>query len=131
MGANHRLGGVGNQVTGDQTVLHALVAHGNTVAHRNGREHNGRTACHGNTQLDGIDDFIQVHMSGDDLIIGADNANQRALLLLFGQSQSMVQTPMGSIAGAVDNGIFNHSVLPSFLLIAQQGRVADPPLLDN
>ena len=49
MGHGHTLGGVGNQVTGYQGILHAHMAHGDAVADCNGRKYNGSTATHGDS----------------------------------------------------------------------------------
>ena len=86
MGRDHGLGGVRDQVAGHQRILHAHVAHGDAIAHGNGREHNGRAASQPHTGLHSLYDFIQVHVTGHDLVPGADDAHQGAVHFLFGQS---------------------------------------------
>ena len=86
VGFQHGFGGVGDQVTGDQRILHTFMAHGDAVTDGDGGENDGGAAGHGNAQLHGIHDFIEVHVTGDDLIVGADHGNQGALLLLFRQA---------------------------------------------
>ena len=92
----HGLGGVGDEVPGDQGVFHAYVAHGDAVAHGDGGELDGRAAGGPDAGLDGVGDLIQVHVAGDDLVIGADHADQRPLQLLPGKTQGIEQRAVGS-----------------------------------
>ena len=108
MGLQHGLGGVGDQVTGDQGVFHTLVAHGDAVTDGDGGEHDGSAASHGNAQFHRVHDLIQVHMAGDDLVVGADHGNQGPLLLLFRQAKSVIQAPVGGVLGAVHDLVFHH-----------------------
>ena len=54
MGESHCLGGISNQITGDEGIFHTRVSHSDTIANDNRGKHNGRTACHSNAELDGI-----------------------------------------------------------------------------
>ena len=51
----------------------------------------------GNTLLYGCHDLVQIHMTGNDLIIGADDADQRTVHLFFRQSQRIKQRTMGCL----------------------------------
>ena len=84
------------------------MAHGDAVADGDGGEDNGGAAGHGYTQLHGLHDLVQIHVAGDDLIVGADDADEGPLLLLLGQAQSVVQAPVGGVLRAVHDGIFDH-----------------------
>ena len=108
MREDHRLGRVGDEVTRDERVLHAGVTHGDAVADGDGREHDGSAASHGNAQFHRVHDLIQVHMAGDDLVVGADHGNQGPLLLLFRQAKSVIQAPVGGVLGAVHDLVFHH-----------------------
>ena len=87
----HRLGGISDQVTGDEGILHASVTHRDTVTDCDRREHDRRSACHGYSLLYGFDDLVDIHMTRYDLIIGADDADQRTLHLLLGQTKCVQQ----------------------------------------
>ncbi len=91
----HALCGIRDQITGDQGILHADMAHGNTVTYGDGREYHRGSACHGNAEPDRLSDLIQVHMTGNDLVVGADDTDHRPLHLLFGHSKCVKQTAGG------------------------------------
>ena len=112
VGHSHSLGGVGNEIPGDQGVFHALMAHSQAVAHRDSRKHNGGAAGHGNAGFHSLHDFIQVHVAGNNVILGADHADQRTLQFLFGKSQGVEQ---GAVGGALH--AFGHC-------IASQGKAS-------
>ena len=92
MSDGHTLGGVSNQVSGNQGILHSHMSHGDTVADSDCGEHNGNTAglCH--AQLYRIHDLIDIHMTGNDLIVGADDSHHRLSHLFCGKSKSIEQT---------------------------------------
>ena len=89
VGHDHGFGGVGDQVAGDEGILHADVPHGDAVAHGDGREHDGRAARGADTGLDGLGDLVEVHVAGDNLVIRADHADQRARQLLVRIAQGI------------------------------------------
>ena len=55
----------------------------------------GRAARGADTGLDGLGDLVEVHVAGDDLVVGADHADQRARQLLVRIAQG-VQRGCGS-----------------------------------
>ena len=66
----HTLCGICDQITGNQRVFHSCMSHCNTITNCDCREHDRCTACHCNTHFYSFYDFIQVHMTRYDLIIG-------------------------------------------------------------
>ncbi len=117
MGLDHALGGVSNKITGDEGILHALMAHGNTVTDRNCREDNGGAACLGYADADCLRDFIKIHVARDNLIIGADDTDQRTAQLFLGETQGIVERTVRCIVKTVYNSVFDHNY---FLLIAKE-----------
>ena len=95
MGNRHGFGGISNQIAGDEGVLHADVPHGDPVADGNGGEHDRRAACCANARFDGFGDFIQIHMTGDDFIIGGNDADERLADFLIGQTEGIEQRAVG------------------------------------
>ena len=91
VGHGHGLGGIGNQVAGDQGVFHAHVPHGNTVAHGDGGKLHRRAPGGTNAGLDGFGNFVEVHVAGNDLVVGAHHADQRALQFFFSVAQCIEQ----------------------------------------
>ncbi len=91
----HALGGICDQVTGHQGILHALVSHGDAVTDCDRRENYRCAAGHGNAHFNGIDDLVDVHVSRYDLVVGRDDADQRPLHLFLGHSQCVEQGTLG------------------------------------
>ena len=89
MGERHCLGRVSDEITGNKGVFHTHVSHGDAVANRNCGKYYGSTACHRHAELYGIYDLIEIHVSGDDLVIGADDTDQGAFLFFLGESQGV------------------------------------------
>ena len=108
VGDGHGLGGVGDQVTGDQGVLHADVAHGDAVAHGNGGELHRSAAGGADTRLHGLGDLVQIHVAGHDLIVGAHHADEGTLQLLLGVAQSIEQGAVGGAFHALGNIVAAH-----------------------
>ena len=95
MGDGHTFGGVGDEVTGDQRVFHADVPHGDAVTDGDGGEHDGGAASHADASLDRFCDLVQIHVAGDDLVVGADDTDQRPVGLFLGKAQRSEQTAVG------------------------------------
>ena len=112
MGQRHTLRGIRNQIPGHQGILHADMPHGNTIADSNGREHHRSTAGHGNAQLHGIHNLIQVHMARNYLIIGTYNTHQRLSHLFLCHTKSIKQGPVGCLLHTCLNRITFHVVSP-------------------
>ncbi len=91
VGQGHSLGGVGDQVPGDQGVLHAHVAHGDAVAHGDGGELHRSASGGPDAGLDRLGNLVQVHVAGDNLVVGADHPDHRPLQLLLGVAQGVEQ----------------------------------------
>ena len=96
VGDGHTFCGVSDQVTGDQRVFHADVPHGDAVADGNGGEHDGGAASHADAGLDGLGDLVQMHVARDDLVVGADDADEGPVSFFFGKAQRCEQTAVGS-----------------------------------
>ena len=87
----HGLGGVGDQITGDEGVFHTHMTHGDTVTHGDGGELHRRTACGADARLHRLGDLVQIHMTGDDLILRAHHADKGALQFFLGIAQRVQQ----------------------------------------
>ena len=96
----HRLDRIGDQLAAGQRVVHPGVAHGDAVADADGRELDGRAARPLDARLHRLGDGVQVHVPGDDLVLGVDHADQRAVQLLIRQPQRVEQAAMRRRAAA-------------------------------
>ena len=108
MRKRHALGGICDQVTGHQRILHAGVAHGDAVANSDCRKYHRCAASHGNAQLDSLDDFVNVHVSRYDLVIRGNDADQRTLHLFFCHSQCIEQGTLRCFVNTVTVKITAH-----------------------
>ena len=84
------------------------MAHGDAVAHADGRDQDGGAACHLNTGLYGIGDLVQIHMAGHDLAVGAHHADQRALQLFLGIAQCVEQASVRGALRALGHIVASH-----------------------
>ena len=118
VGQDHGLGGVGDQITGNEGVFHARVTHGDAVANGNGGKYNGRSPCHGDTDLDRFYDLVEIHVPGHDFIIGTDDANERTFLFFFCQTQGVKQTAVRGVVHARNNIFLRHNATSYQLLMS-------------
>ena len=92
----HDFNGIRDEFARRQGKTHALVVHGDAVAHGNGRKLQGRAAGQAHTGLDGRGQGIQMHVAGHHLAGGVDHAHQGAFHFLPGQPQGVEQ---GTVRG--------------------------------
>ena len=76
MGFGHTLCGICDQFAGYQGIFHTDMSHGDTVTHSDGRKDDGGTTRHSHTKLYRFCDFIQIHMTRNDLIVGTNDSYQ-------------------------------------------------------
>ena len=114
VGHEHGLDAVADELAGGEGILHAHMAHGDAVADTNGRDEDGRTACHLDTGLDCIGDLIQIHVAGHDLAVGADHADEGALQLFGGVAQGVKQAAVRGALRAFGYVVTSHVVLSLF-----------------
>ena len=111
MGHEHGLHAVADQLTGGQGILHAHMAHGDAVAHADGRDQDGGTARHLDTGLDGIGDLIQIHVAGHDLTVGAHHADERTLQLFRGVTQCIKQAAVRRTLRTLGHVVTSHGIV--------------------
>jgi len=90
------------------------MPHGDTVADADGGNEDGGAARHANACLDGIGDLVEVGVAGDDLAVGGNNADQRAVQLLRGVAQRIEQAAVRCPLGAFFDIIAVHKVFSVF-----------------
>ena len=84
------------------------MSHSNAVTYGDCRENNGRAACHSNAEFNSINDFVDVHMAGNNFVIRADNTDKRPCLFFIRQTQCVIQTAVGCILKPMDYIFFRH-----------------------
>ena len=90
---------VGDDLARHERVVHAVVVHGDAVAHADGGDFKRDAAGHVDAGLDGLADFVQVVMAGDDVVARIDDGDKRAAHLLVGDSVSLEQAAMRGARG--------------------------------
>ena len=86
--------GICDQISRNQGILHADVAHGDSVTDSNRGEYNRCSSCHSDAHFYRLHDLIQIHVAWYDLIIGTDDTDERTLHLFFRHSEGMEQGTM-------------------------------------
>ena len=76
-----------------------------------GRENDGGAACHGDAHLDCLGDLIQIHMTGNDFVMGADDADERTAHFFLCQTESEEKTSVGRAVHALFDLIGKHKNL--------------------
>jgi len=93
---DHHLAAVGDDLPGDQGVPHALVAHGDTVAHCGDSEGERPSAGLDDPFLDSLDDLVEVDVPGDDLVPGVGYPDERFVEIFVCKSVGPKKAPLGS-----------------------------------
>ena len=110
VGHKHGLHTVADELAGSEAVLHAHMAHGDAVAHADGRDQDGCAACHLDACLNGVGHLIQVHVAGHDLTVGAHHADEGALQLFRGVAQGVKQASVGRALRAFGHVVTSHGL---------------------
>ena len=66
--------------------MHAVVVHGDAIAHTDGAHLERNSTSHVNAGLHCVSDFVEVVMTRNNIGAGIDDGDQRALQLLVGQT---------------------------------------------
>ena len=127
MGQSHCFCGICNKISCHKRIFHSHMSHCNSVADCDRREYNRSSACHGNSLLNGCHDFIQIHMSGYNFIIRADNSHQRSFHFLFCHSKSVEQGAMGRLLCSFFYCVTSHSDF-SFIFLCQIAAAIKSPI---
>ena len=127
MGHDHGLRGICDEVPGHQRILHPHMAHGDAVAHGDGRKHHRRAACGPDTGLYSLGDLVQPHVAGDDLVIGTDHADEGPGKLLIGIAQRVKQAAVGRPLHAGLDLFRTHTLLLPSVQLEAVSRSLSPP----
>ena len=81
------------------------------------------TACLGDAELDCLDDLVEIHMTGNDLIVGADDADQRLSHLFLGKSKGIEQGTVRRLLHAFFDVVTKHGDLLFYVIYTAQTRI--------
>ena len=105
MGMDGALEAVGDGFARHERVVHAVVVHGDAVAHADGGDLERHAACHVDAGLHGFADLIEVVVTGDDIVTGVEHRDKRALQLLVGQAVGLEQAAVRGARNAASDGV--------------------------
>ena len=108
MRRGHRLDAVGDELARNERILHALVAHRQTVADGDGREDDGHTAAQGDALLHRVRNLVKKDVSRNDVVLRGDDADERALNLRIAETESLKKRALRSRVDAFLEGIRTH-----------------------
>ncbi len=104
----HAFRGIRNQVSRHEGIFHADMPHGNPVADRNRRKDDGHAARFRNAELHGLDNLVQIHMTGHDFIIGTDNPDHGLVHFFFRKTKSMKKASVGRLLHPLAHCVTSH-----------------------
>ena len=96
---------VGDGLARHQRIMHAVVIHGQAVAHADGRDLERHAAGHVDAGLDRLADLVEVVVTGDDIVAGVEHRDKRPRNLLIGKSVGLQQTAVRGACNALFHGI--------------------------
>ena len=105
MALDGALEAVGDGFARHERVMHAVVVHGDAVAHADGGDLEGHAASHVDAGLHGFADLIEVVVTGDDVVAGVEHRDKRALQLLVGQAVGLEQAAVRGARNAASDGV--------------------------
>ena len=98
----------------NQGILHADVAHSQTVADGNGGKDDRNTAAESNALFDSVDDLVEIHVPWHDVVLRADNADQRFADFGVAKTECFQETALWCGIDAFGKRITSHGY-PFFL----------------
>ena len=96
----------GQRITHTRRIFRHAVAQGNCVGHRRG------ASRHQDALLYPVADPIEQRMTGEEVGVGTDDADQRLVDLFFGKSARLHQQSGKGTLGAVLHNVASHGVAP-------------------
>ena len=116
---------IGDDLAADQRGLHALMAHGDAVGHRDGGEFPRRAPGRGDAVLHRLGLTVQGDIAGRGLVPRRGHADQRLGDLFLGHAHGVEERPVGRAlrpdrgvaggqSGLVEGAVAGHGRLPGF-----------------
>ena len=116
------LDGICDDLARDQTVVHALMVHGDAVAHADGVDLQRRTAGHANARLHGVGNLLEVEVPWDNFVLRGDHGDERPLKLLVGKAICLEQAPVRRTSQPLLHGIASEFHTPSLPFTSARGQ---------
>ncbi len=92
--------------------MHAVVVHGDAVAHADGRDLEGDAAGEVDACLHGLGDLVEVVVAGDDVVAGVEDRDERAVHLFVGEAVGLKEAPVRGAGQALLYGIASKLHVP-------------------
>lgn len=119
MALNSAFEAVGDSFAGNERVMHAIMVHGNAVAHADGGNFERNATGHINAGLHSFANFIEVIVARNNVIAGIEHRDEGLLHFFIGKAVGLQQAAVGSTRHANFNGASLRScIVSSFFLQA-------------
>ena len=105
MALNSAFEAVGDSFAGNERVMHAIVVHGNAVAHADGGNFERNATGHINAGLHSFANFIEVIVTRNNVVAGIEHRDEGLLHFFIGKAVGLQQAAVGSTRHANFNGI--------------------------
>ena len=125
MGRGHDFNGIGNEFAAGQTELHALMVHGQTVTHSDGRKFHGCSTRHAYPVLNGPGNGIQVDMTGNNLVGRIAYPDKRAIHFFFRQTSGIHERTVGGLFQSMGHELAAHCKILWVLKCYEMGASYD------
>ena len=110
VGHNEGFRGIRDQISRDEGILHAGMTHCNAVAYSDRGNQHRESAGLGYAQLDCFGDLVEVHMPGNDFIVGTDHCNERLFHLFLRHAERIPQRSVRGLLKALLHCITSHYI---------------------
>ena len=108
--AREDLRAVGDNFAGGERIAHSLVPHGDAVAHADGGNDDGLAARGNDALFYGLGDPVQVHMTGNDLALRRNNADNGLFHLVIRPAERLEQRALRGHCRAFRKNIVFHFI---------------------
>ena len=105
MALDGALDAVGDDFAAGERIVHAFVVHGDAVADADGVHLHRSAARHADACLHGIGDGLEMHVSGNDFVLGGNDRDERAVEFFVGQAVGLEKAAVRRTRKAFLDGI--------------------------
>ena len=105
---DHDLACIGDDLPGDEGVSHSLVSHRDTVTDSGDTEDEGLSAGLDDSLLHSLDDLVEVDVTGNDLVPGIRDGDERFVEIRIVQTVRPEETPGGCLVQTFLDCITSH-----------------------
>ena len=122
MGRGHDLNAVRRNLPAGQRIMHAVMVHGQAVAHGNGRKLKRHAPGQAYPVLDRFGQGMQMNVAGHNFIGRIDNAHQGQVHLFPGQTQGIQQRTVRGLVQPAGHTLASHNLTFNLVFLPSVAR---------